>query len=208
LGAQSLLERLDGLSIGKSRFEDPFSADELNEMWTFTDHGGVGSGVMDDSLHGGYKITTGAVNGNSSSINHNDINHYSEVGCILIAEVKKPDSASSVNMTLNEQITNELDTFIEHQNDTAQTFQRLRTRRNSGTAISTSTSIADNTIYNNVKLQLRAATGLLWLEGDLEAINTGSSLPDVPLQPLFYALTRASATKNGHVRNMEVYNTA
>ena len=182
-----------------------FSGSDLDSEWTFTDHLGTGSGAMNDAVDGGYTITSDSTTFDNSSINFNDINHYSHNSSVIISSFKRDGTDSWTQTMLVEQLASLSDTGIQILDDTDNTYKQMNTRLNgSGTAVDSSVVI--DTLMTTYKLELKASSCVAHINGTLEIIKT-TDLPDVALQPVFRVGTRTTAAKTGSIRYMEAYNT-
>ena len=192
--------------VPKQRVIDNFSGDVLNERWNTRDIAGSGTFAMSDAVGEGFSITSGATSGNSSLIDFNDINHYAHNGSVMISVSKNVTSTSYFHVIgLVESGASPADTRISYTQDSTNSFQVLHTILNStSTEVDTSLSLDQN--FNLSRLETRASSGLLSVNGILEAIST-TNLPDVALQPHFRQGTRTSGAREGLIRYTEVYNT-
>lgn len=190
----------------KTHFVEWFSGDALDSIWTYRDVSGTGSGAMNDAVDGGYSITSGASNPNSSMIDFNDINHYSNTGSVVIGVSKNNTATDYFHIVgFTEQVGSPADTRISYNQDSTASFQILYTSVN-GSSTTTNTTLSLDQVFNKSKIELRASTAVLWVNDTLECIST-STLPDVALQPHFRQGTRTSAARTGSIRYMECYNT-
>ena len=193
-------------TVRKQHFWEYFSGDSLNARWTFADYSSTGSGAMSDSVDGGYIVTTGSATNARSGITFNDIRPFNYNSSVMIAVVRRNSVASFINSGLSstKDIAASLTDSVLYENDTSDTYINLMTTRTSTTT--TATDVAIHTNYTAVKIETKASSVEMTLDGVLKATST-TNLPTAALQPNFMMLRRASGTANGNISYMECYNT-
>lgn len=185
-------------------FVEWFSGDSLDSIWSIRDIGG-GSNAMNDAVNGGFKLTTGTSTNNHSTLHFNDISHYSHNSSVWIAVVTRDAADTWINCGLTEQFNVPSDTHINYDNDSTQSFIRLQTGLNNANT-NIITSVATGAERRKIRLELRASSGLMWIDDALAGIST-TNLPDVVQQTFLKVATRAAAAKDALLHYMECYNT-
>lgn len=201
--SESIYQHLFALTtIMKQRVVDNFDADSLNERWREKDVVGTGTFAMDDSVDGGFKITTGNTLGDTSGIDFNDIRQYSPTASIMIAVW----SADNITSGLAESgLHNVLSAgnFITARLDETFAFYYLRTH--DGTAgTNTFSDIADDTVFHNHKLEKTSSNAKLFIDGVLKATKT-DRLPTAKLQPAFRRQNTSVAPTSMKIRFAEAF---
>jgi len=205
---QSMTEALDPAPtiVPKTHFVEWFSGNALDSIWTFTDVAGTGSGAIVDSSNSGYAISTGTTTNNNSLISFNDIRHYSHNSSVCTA-LTFSGSASDMYQIVGftEQESSPSDTRATYKQDTTNTYQVLTTLVNTSST-EVNTSLVLDLFSHISRVELKSSSCVLHVDDTLEAIST-SNLPDVAMQPHFRVGTRTTASKDGHIKYMECYNT-
>jgi len=189
--------------IKKTWFVDYFGGDDLRAWWTFTDIEGTGTNSMLDSVDGGFEIRTGAFDDNESSINFNDIRHYSNTGAVN-ESITAAIAATRFRSGFSEN-TDMSNSFALVDMDSDNTNYEVSTDDGT-TETGTSTGIAVDTTTRRHKLQLGSANVKHSIDGILKVTKT-TNLPDQRQQPFFAVKSRATNPKTGTIRYMEAYNT-
>ena len=180
------------------------SGSDLPNYWSTQNHNGTQIYAMSDEVNGGMRITTGATSGNNGTILQGDINHFSHNSSVCITLSKHGHSNMYTETGLMEKKSNPPDTSAFYDNDTASSFQRLRTGLNNSLT-SVDSSQTPDTVWHRSVINLRAAACVWWLDDVLEGVST-TTLPDVALQLFFRTGSNASGAKAGRWRYAEAYN--
>ncbi len=97
----SVYQILNPLSVvRKQHFWEWFDGAALDSRWTFYDIVGTNSGAMEDSIDGGYAVTTGTTNNDRGGIWFNGINQYAFDGSVFFAVVKNDAIATNTIETV------------------------------------------------------------------------------------------------------------
>lgn len=192
----------------KTHFWDWFDGDDLRSWWSTLTGSNPGSGAMNNTVDGGYRLTSGSVAIDDYFVIYpNDINHYSNTGSVYI-NIIKLGSASTIIMHsgLTETISVPTDTraVLYHFNPT-ETNIIFVTSLN-GTSTTVDTGVAYDTNWHVQKIELLPSSSTGTIDGALSAVST-TNLPDVALEPFQKITTRTTAAKTVDIRYMEVYNT-
>jgi hypothetical protein len=203
----SLYQTHDLISVvSKQRMVEYFSGSAINaDRWTSTNITGTGSFAMDDSINGGFVITSGSSSGDRQQINFNDKRQYNNEGSSIIGIIERVDNAQVKFGLFNQGTTdNNINrAFVE--NGATQTYYRLGTADGSSQTM-TDTDVGVDTTKRIINIVLTDANCKLYIDGTLKATST-SNLPADKLQPIFQnrALTNAAVT--GKIQYCEVHNT-
>lgn len=201
----SIYEMFNPLTtIAKQRRVEWFDGNTLNTIiWNFTDIVGTGSSAMGDGVDLGLVITTGATDDNESSINHNDIRQYSEIGAISILIAKAiANSRFRAGFSEDADMSN---SFALVDMDADNTNYELAT--DDGTTESSSaSSIAIDASFHTHKIENGSANIKLTIDGVLEVTKT-TNRPDVTQQPFFAVKARSAGAKTGNISYGEWFNT-
>ena len=198
-------------TIAKQRFVENFSGSALDtDRWSTNNVRGTNTFAMDDSIDGGFKVTTGAGSYDSGSITFNNIRQYSQTSSVIIAVTKLTSPTVSTNYV----------GFTDHQDSPVQASAsdgtvmengqpngniRLGTSQTgASTFVATTTARTSNWITS--KIEMLSSTATLSLAGVIEA-TVSSNLPTSPNQPHFMTLTNEAVLHIGNIRYCEAYNT-
>jgi len=184
------------------RVVDNFDGDALRSWWNLTDVAGSGgSAAMLDEVDGGLRLSSPTVAFDSSQIDFNSINHYSQTSAEFIAVIRKSgDTGSRMVAGLAQTTWAASDSKVAVMYDTTGNIEL----RNGSTDVAG--SVAQDTNWHSHKVTVSSTTTLMFTDGPLDAVNT-SSLPSAALQPIFARQTNAASAKTGDIRYMEAYNT-
>jgi len=202
---QSMTEALDPAPgiVPKTHFVEWFSGDALDSIWTLTDIVGTGSGAMNDATNGGYRITTGGTDDNETSINCNDIRHYSNTASMIsIVMVRAATARIRGGFSEDTDMTN---SFALIQNDFDDTNYELSTDDGT-TETSTASSTAVDTTKRRHDITLSSASIQSRIDGTLEVAKT-TNLPDTTQQPFCSVKARSTGAKTGDIQYLEAYST-
>lgn len=189
----------------KQRFWDWFSGDALKSYWDTEGFGSAGTYVIDDSVDGGLKITTGTSSGNQATLNFNNINQYDNQNSVSIDVVKRIDTSTRLDagfITLSNNFGTNIGVMI---NNTDNTNIELRTA-DATTLSETAGSVAVHTNWFVSKLQFTSSNAKMTLDGVLD-VTKSSNLPADDLQPVVSVISNSAGAKSGAIRYCEVYNT-
>mgnify|MGYP000447626042 CR=1 FL=1 len=205
----SLYEHLFPLTtIMKQRVVERFSGDALDERWFESVILGIATFAMVDAIDEGFQIEiTSAANNDRSSINFNNIRHYSHNSSVVIAVSRRvtANTAHHIGLSDGNQLLS-TNNYAILRDFTGETFQDLVTSDGT-TASSLASDIAINTIFHTHKLEQGSANVKLTIDGILKVTKT-TNRPTVKMQPIFMVQsTSAVAGKQGRTRYLEAYNT-
>lgn len=189
----------------KQRFWDWFSGDALKSYWDTEGFGSAGTYVIDDSVDGGLKITTGTSSGNQATLNFNNINQYDNQNSVSIDVVKRIDTSTRLDagfITLSNNFGTNIGVMI---NNTDNTNIELRTA-DATTLSETAGSVAVHTNWFVSKLQFTSSNAKMTLDGVLD-VTKSSNLPADDLQPVVSVISNSAGAKSGAIRYCEAYNT-
>jgi hypothetical protein len=195
-------------TVRKQHFWDWFSGDSLNARWTVRHLSGTGTWGMVDEVDGGFSLISGASAANNRSrIDFNNIRQYSETGssCITIAK-REATSNALLEVGFGGAITTVPTSRAIARDQSNQTYKALLTD-NTGGSNQTFSTVPIDTAWTNYKIDCKAATVDLNINGSL-AVTNSAYLPNSPQMPYFEArnITTAGATEM-RIRYMECYNT-
>ncbi len=206
--AQSLIEVQQpfGEQI-PTHFQEWFSGDALDSIWTFEDIVGSGSVGMNDIINGGVRITCGTTSSDSSVIDFNDIDHYSATGSKFICVCKLVESTSRFTYSgfyddPSVSIANQRLTFG---NDSVNSEIALRTGDVSATGETAGITTVDENLHA-YQVEINSILSKMYTENGFEAVRT-ATLPTVDLQPVLRVGTRTGAARNIDVLYFEAWNT-
>ncbi len=195
--------------IAKSRFLDNFCGDGTLDLWAIRQvSGSGGSGAIQDGLDNGYKVNT-STSSSAFGLYLVNKNHFSTgCGIVSIFQSQRLNSCDNsmrgglaVNAGINEYI------FAEMTNICCAGV--LLVSEESCNVGSVSAGICADTSWHGYKVKVvDSEFGLLWVDGILQATQScTSTLPNSPLQPLWYIDNKASGTDaQGRLRYFEAYN--
>jgi len=192
----------------KSWFVDYFDGDDKRAWWTFTDISGTGGSSMIDEIDEGFEVTTGASNGNRSSINFNDIRHYDVDNFVLIAVARIifEDSGRMMVGAADGADLSESGTFsgVGMGFTGASTIAMLIEDGTTETEIST--GVTDEPFWFQYMIKTTPTAYRGFMDGILRATGT-ATLPSGKVQPVFLAMAATNSARPARIRYLEVYNT-
>ena len=215
MGGLSVIERFTSLyesfqaltSVQVSHFVEWFSGSVLDSIWTTSFSSG--SGAMDDSIDGGYSITTSGTSDNH--IEFNDKRHYSATSAIIIGVTKVTnfvDNHNSFFVGFHGAADINTQSSIAGQASNVSSFYVLDTA-DATTRSRTNSDIAEDTNFHVHKIELTASNNKYTIDGVLKVTKT-TNLPTTKLQP-FFQVQRVGAPANefsGNIRYLEAFNTS
>jgi hypothetical protein len=193
-------------TVRKQHFWEWFSGDTLNSRWTTTNIVGTNSYAMNDSTNGGFKITSGANNGDVGGINFNNKRQFAHDGSVHISIWKKVATSSRIMSGLKNSGTDQVQTEFAICYDGENGTWKILTTGDASSNSSTVSSVAEDTSFHNYKIETSSSNIVLDIDGVTEVTKT-TNRPTVKLQPVFQTRTLTSATKEGLIRYCEAYNT-
>ncbi len=196
-------------TVKKQWFVEWFDGDALKSYWTTVDVLGSSTFAMDDTIDGGFTITTPASGSNRARIGFNNIRHYSNTASIIIAMFKS-------NTTANGQIAyvglrnaiadNDTQQQVNANFDGNQTNIQFESG-DASTATQDDTGVARHTNFTTVKIEMLSASAKLTLDGTVTNTKT-TNLPTVRLQPQMESRIFSGTTATvGSLRYLEAFNT-
>ena len=202
----SMYESFNPLTtVNKQHFVEWFSGSALDSIWTQTDVAGTGTFAMDDTVDGGFKITTGASGSNESNINFNNKRQYEETACVCIAVWKTfATSLQETHVGLSANITSYPVNSAALYVDNGGNFN-IRTADGS-TSSQTSTGTAVDTNFHSYKIECKSAD----IEMSVDGVKTNdktTNRPTIPMQPFSAVRHISGGAQSTSTRYMECYNT-
>lgn len=204
----SLYESFQALtSIQVSHFEEPFSGDDIDTIWTKTNVTGVSTFSMNDSIDGGFNIVTDTAAGSRGNITFNDKRQYDNDASVFIGVARNNASAMFVGLTgvtsIDQDSVNALAWATDRFDDTNKALATADGTTNSRTE----SDIAIDAIFHGYKVQCGSADIKLTIDGVLKVTKT-TNRPNAKLQPMFMARRANSIVGDGDVRYIEIHNTS
>jgi len=198
--------------IKKSWFVEWFYGAALKSYWDQNNIQGVNTFAMVDDIDGGFSIATTANDNDAGSIvAANAERHFSPVGCVQIAVVRRVLANGNYRVGLGNRtdgnFANNPDESIRLVDMSTLTFLRVQTR-NGGSATNIDTSIAVNTNFHRIQQELTSTTAQVMIDGILEVTST-TNLP-LASSKLYVAFRAASLGANlgeSRISYMEAFNT-
>ena len=194
-------------TVAKQRFVENFSGDSLDaDRWTVFNLQGTGSTTMGDSVNGGFTVTSGTNENDSTGINFNNIRQYSNNASVFIGVMKRDTSNAFVFCGFQETTALTGVSFSQAINDTATTKIGIQTNDGTNGGTYVASTINNDSSRHNYKIELGGSNNILFLDGILNSTAT-SDLPTSKLQPFFREGTKTTAAKTSSILYMEAYNT-
>lgn len=205
----SLYESFQALtSIQVSHFVEWFSGDDISTIWTKRDIAGTNTFAMDDSIDGGFSITTGTTNNDIGQIDFNAMRHYDLADFVLLVIA---NATSATSRVLKWEIGDASGTqedpsnAVRFNDDTRGSFIAFTTRA-SATQTATDTDISSGgTTAAIYKIEANGTNAKGTIDGVLKVTNT-TNLPTGKGQPSLKGRTLTTAAKTFQFRYLECYN--
>ena len=178
--------------------------DRDTDRWNLT---GGGTAVMQDSVDGGILVQSTAAANNKTSLNFNDKHHYAHNGSILIAVARQSNTTfytGSIGLS-DETVDNGTDLALFEMNE-LNTFIKARSA-DASTASSTDTTVATDTTWHSMKIELASGNIFYDIDG-VEEVDKTTNRPTIKLQPIVFAQEGGGKVGDIQCRFMEVYNTS
>jgi len=204
----SLYEQFNPLTtVAKTRFWDWFSGDVLNSsIWT-TAHTGTGSGAMDDSLDGGYKLQTGATINSNARFAMQNVNQFKEDAAKITMVLKLFETTSLLMATGFVDSITLFGHFASPGFDsTLSATEFILLTKDGSTQTFTASDLKVNTNYNIHQLELTSPNSQYSINYRLHVTKT-TNLPAADLQPYLRIFDRAASNRSLSCTYLEVYNT-
>ena len=177
----------------------------IPSRWTERSVTGSPTFGMNDSVDGGYVITTASTTNSSGMIDFNNKRQYSNTGSVCILTIQRIDDTMQVFGGFADNITQATTNTAWVLNDTNYSYYRLLTGNSSG-ATQTDTTTNIDKLLKVHKIECNSADVSLAIDGTL-GINKTTNLPTNKLQPNFGGFTRNSSANQMRINYMECYNT-
>jgi len=202
---QNITDALDPAPqvVPKQHFVEWFSGDAIDTIWKVA-HFGSGSSGMDDSVNGGFQMTTGAISTNFSTLDMNTISHYDFDGSVAISVIKIDTTSSIFSSYYGLSNGGAFQAHILASVKDSQSNYYLSNRASATTE--TVSSIAKDTSYHKHKVESTVASCRYHIDDTLEAIST-TNLPDDKMQPFIQHRTSEDVAKTLNILYYEAFNT-
>jgi hypothetical protein len=194
-------------TVRKQHFWDWFSGDSVNSRWTLVAVNS-GTGAMQDTVDGGFILTTGTTIGNTAYIHFADKKQYAHDGSVFIGVIKCASAGADEIPRIGIADHPDLNTSytICGINDTGGAgFYDLRTRDGS-TASSTNSTLADDASWHVHKVVTTSSDVTYTIDG-VDSVDKTTNRNNIRGEPVITAHTRTSGAKTIEVRYLEAYNT-
>lgn len=199
-------------TVQKQHFVEWFSGKALNSIWDKTVVGSS-TGAMDDSIDGGYLITTGTVNDDLVQLDFNDINQYAHGGSEVIAVWKGGKSGTTFEnisvglMSATYALTGVNQAGWVLDNAVSSNTYFMKCGNASGVQYLW-TSVPYDTNFHVFKSSLSASG----MTGSLDDVVTGTQTSNLPTGSMQPHIHRQYKSNDGvarilNIRYMECYNT-
>jgi hypothetical protein len=159
---------------------------------------------MKDAVDGGFQITTGGNNGDHGTITFNDIRQYAPTASELISVVKFDETTidGAVGFSNDNSLGSSHSAFWS---ESTETNFKLSTR-GTGARTETDTGVVRDTAKHIIGISCGSPNVNMSMDGVLKS-TVSSSIPNAPMQPIFYLKTQSATSKTAHITYMECYNT-
>ncbi len=194
--------------IKKSWLVEYFDGSALNNRWVLTTNVGTATETMVDTVDEGHEVKSGTITNDDANLDLGDIHHYDFNGCVCIWIYRRvaPGEADVgfYNTSAMAQSTGAQIALM--QDRSSNTFKKLLTGGTSFGA-GVDTSIAVDTSFHRIKIDILASNVNGYLNGILEATSTASQ-PTIKMQPCRRNVRRVSGQPGqSNCRYAEAYNT-
>jgi hypothetical protein len=209
----SIYNQLNPLNeIAKQRLVETFTGDALDtDRWNTTNVTGTGTFAMNDSVDGGFSISSGANANDESYINFNNKRQFSPTGSVIIFVSKKFFTGGSDGIEmggLRSNITNSNvnNALLENSSGGSET-PNLRTSDSSASSTTSASSASGDTSFHAWSITCGSSNIILSEDGITEVTKT-TNRPTIAMQP-FYGVLNSSVSGADvvNIRYMECYNT-
>jgi len=206
----SMYESFNPLTtVNKQHFVEWFSGSALDSIWTTFDAVASAVEAMSDSVDGGFEIQHSTTNNSWNGIAFNNIRQYNYNGSVIITVGKKNFGAGAggTHFGLGGTLDTTQDQTAECTADTAvnANFSLQTDATSSATTTAGSTAIDES--WHSQKVETKASSVEMTLDGTLEATST-TNLPNSKLQPKLFGIKRSTdAGDITQIRYCEAYNT-
>ena len=198
-------------TVAKQRMVETFTGDALDtDRWNTTNVTGTGTFAMNDSVDGGFSISSGANANDESYINFNNKRQFSPTGSVIIFVSKKFFTGGSDGIEmggLRSNITNSNvnNALLENSSGGSET-PSLRTS-DSSTSAETASSASGDTSFHAWSITCGSSNIILSEDGITEVTKT-TNRPTIAMQPFYGVLNSSvSGADEVNIRYMECYNT-
>lgn len=170
-------------TISKQHFWDWFDGSILSNKWTTVNIAGTGTFAMDDTVDGGFTITSGGTNADRSAIGFNDISSFDQtnsefifVGNRVSGPFTKWGAKNAIDST-----NNNLAVITD---ETGRTNKAIQSGDGSASS-ATEGSVPVSTALSSMKLVLSSTDIKSFIDGVLDVTKT-TNRPASPLQPMIF----------------------
>ena len=196
--------------VRKQHFWDWFSGDDLNSRWTKQDIVGTGSDTMNDSVDGGFRVTSGATSGNQTHYGFNNKRQIDYTNSVYIGVMKAVSTTSQVSycgvqtsMGIDWNAGNYSTLILM---DSSKTNFSLYTSNGSlGTDTQSTTPI--DTDWHNFHITNTSSNAIMKVDGVAESTSTTTLNTSYRQQTTFGVETTTGSAKSTDIRYCEAYNT-
>ena len=189
----------------KQHFIEWFSGKQLPSYWTTTNYSGTGTFGMNDSIDGGFQVTTGGSSNNNSGITFNNKRQYDHTNSVLICNIKRVGTTSAFSICGFAGDITGSNNYAHYQERSDLSFKELNTKNTVATQTSSSVSVNNN--LTNVKIECGSADVKMWIDGVLEVTKT-TNRPAASLQPIVRDYNLGTGGSYGTISTyLECYNT-
>ena len=201
----------DSFTSNKQHFVEWFSGKELGHYWTQTNVTGTGTFAINNSVDGGFSISSGANVNDESYINFNNKRQFSPTGSVIIFVSKKFFTGGSDGIEmggLRSNITNSnVNNALLENSSGGSEIPNLRTSDSSASSTTSASSASGDTSFHAWSITCGSSNIILSEDGITEVTKT-TNRPTISMQP-FYGVLNSSVSGADvvNIRYMECYNT-
>ncbi len=194
-------------TVRKQHFWEYFSGATLNSRWTATTTGSS-TGVIADSVNGGYLITTGSSNNDRVEIDFGQKRQFSKTGSRFIIVATMGQTTNLISQlgfmdNVHASYTNKAICGIW---TAAASVKFLWQSTGTGTSTNTSSTLTTDTSPHVFEGVLSGSNFVGTIDGTITT-TISTNLPDLDMQPHIDMIAKESASKTLNVRYCEAYNT-
>ncbi len=193
--------------VRKQHYWCYFNGTDRDDRWTNRNVSGSGSFIMSDNINTGFRITTGASNGNRSRIDFNCIRHYDCNSSVSIQVTRSQDTARQqvAGGFVGEPCQFPLHAAYSIQDQLAGSKYLILAGDGCCTT-NTATCVCTDGVWRSHKIELTACDIQLTLCGGCVDATHCCTLPTIPLEPIFDVRTVNCGAHWGEIRYSEAYN--
>ncbi len=187
----------------KQHFIEWFSGKQLPSYWTQVNTSGTGIIAMEDSVDGGFSITSGATVANNTQITFNNKRQYNPTSCEIISVMRR-NTGGTLSVSAMANTAAVTSQFFDMEDDTSDGFKTLGSANATFSQISS--DVVSNTDWTNYKGVVSASDIKMYINGVLKVTKT-TNRPSLVLQPTLMSKSRTAGAKQTSFRYLECYNT-